>query len=50
MMFSEQPDHACVELIAAWPKGTTSVVLRSFLDLLEEETGTIREKVAKHLP
>lgn len=45
-----EPDHACVELIAAWPKGTTSVVLRSFLDLLEEETGTIREKVAKHLP
>ena len=44
------PDHELVELIAAWHKGPTSVVLRSFLDLLEEETATILTKVASHLP
>jgi DNA-binding transcriptional LysR family regulator len=44
------PDHELVELIAAWSKGPTSVVLRSFLDLLEEETATILAKVASHLP
>lgn len=44
------PDHGLAELIAAWPKGATSVVLGSFLDLLGEETATILTKVASHLP
>ena len=44
------PDHTRVELVAAWVKGATSVVLRSFLDMLGEEAATILEKVAAHLP
>ncbi len=44
------PDQARVELIAAWPKGASSVVLRSFIDLVSEEAATIREKTKKHLP
>jgi DNA-binding transcriptional LysR family regulator len=44
------PDHARVELVATWPKGTTSIVLRSFLDMLKEQAATIREKVKGHLP
>jgi len=44
------PDRARVELIAAWSKGASSVVLRSFLDMLGEEAAMIREKAKSHLP
>jgi DNA-binding transcriptional LysR family regulator len=44
------PDRARVELIAAWSKGASSVVLRSFLDMLGEEAAVIREKAKSHLP
>lgn len=44
------PDQTRVELIAAWRKGATSVVLRSFIDMLVEEAAVIREKTKKHVP
>ena len=44
------PDHVRIELVVTWPRGETSVVRRSFLDLLTSEAATIRTKVAGHLP
>ncbi|MDE1161357.1 MAG: LysR substrate-binding domain-containing protein [Acidobacteriaceae bacterium] len=44
------PDEARVELIATWLKGVPSVVLQSFLDLLETESLTILAKVKNHVP
>lgn len=44
------PDQVRVELIAAWPKRASSVVLRSFVDMLAEESAMIREKAKRHLP
>ncbi len=42
--FRLQPDDVRIDLIAAWPKKETSIVLKSFLQLLEEELPTIRRK------
>lgn len=42
--FRLQPDDVRIDLIAAWPKKETSIVLKSFLQLLEEELPKIRRK------
>ena len=44
------PDHVRIELIAAWPKNSPSVVLQSFLDLLQSEAANIRARTAAHVP
>lgn len=44
------PDHARVELIAAWPKGNPSVVLQSFLDLIKDRADDILAKAKTHIP
>jgi DNA-binding transcriptional LysR family regulator len=44
------PDHVRIELIAAWPKNGPSVVLQSFLDLLQSESANIRARTAAHVP
>jgi DNA-binding transcriptional LysR family regulator len=43
-------DHVRIELIAAWPKNGPSVVLQSFLDLLQSEAANIRARTATHVP
>jgi DNA-binding transcriptional LysR family regulator len=40
--FRLQPDDVRIDLIAAWPNKEPSVVLRSFLNLLDEELPSIR--------
>jgi DNA-binding transcriptional LysR family regulator len=42
--FRLQPDDVRIDLIAAWPKKEPSVVLKSFLELLDEELPAIRQK------
>jgi DNA-binding transcriptional LysR family regulator len=42
--FPLQPDEVRIDLIAAWPKKESSIVLRSFLQLLDEELPAIRQK------
>jgi DNA-binding transcriptional LysR family regulator len=39
-----QPDDVRIELVAAWRKETPSVILRSFLDLLDANVSRIRKK------
>jgi DNA-binding transcriptional LysR family regulator len=39
-----QPDHLRMELVLAWPKLSTSTVLRSFLDMVEASKNEIRHK------
>lgn len=39
-----QPDEVRVDLVAAWKKGTPSVVLRTFLDLIDANASQIRKK------
>ena len=39
-----QPDDVRVELVAAWKKESPSVVLRAFLDLINENASMIRKK------
>jgi DNA-binding transcriptional LysR family regulator len=38
-----QPDEVRVELVAAWKKENPSVVLRSFLDLIDANASQIRK-------
>jgi DNA-binding transcriptional LysR family regulator len=40
--FRLQPDEVRIDFVAAWPKKETSVVLQSFLELLDEELPSIR--------
>jgi len=42
--FRLQPDDVRIDFIAAWPKKEPSVALKLFLQLLEEELPSIREK------
>jgi DNA-binding transcriptional LysR family regulator len=42
--FRLKPDNVRIDLIAAWPKREPSIVLKSFLDLLDEELPAIRKK------
>ena len=42
--FRLQPDHVRIALVAAWPKKEPSIVLKSFLDLLDEEMPAIRKR------
>lgn len=42
--FRLQPDDVRIDLIATWPKKEPSVVLKSFLELLDEELPAIRQK------
>lgn len=39
-----QPDEVRVDLVAAWKKENPSVVLRAFLDLINENAALIRKK------
>jgi DNA-binding transcriptional LysR family regulator len=39
-----QPDDVRVELVAAWKRGTMSVPLRAFLDLIDAKAALIRKK------
>jgi DNA-binding transcriptional LysR family regulator len=39
-----QPDDVRIDFVAAWQKKDPSVPLKLFLELLEEELPTIREK------
>lgn len=43
-----QPDEVRVELVVAWKKERPSVVLRSFLDLVDANASHIREKAELH--
>jgi DNA-binding transcriptional LysR family regulator len=43
-----QPDDVRIELVAAWKKTNTSVVLRAFLDLIETNAAQIRDKTELH--
>jgi DNA-binding transcriptional LysR family regulator len=43
-----QPDDVRVELVVAWKKERPSVVLRSFLDLVDANASHIREKAELH--
>jgi DNA-binding transcriptional LysR family regulator len=40
--FRLQPDEVRIDFVAAWQKREPSVVLRSFLELLDEELPSIR--------
>jgi DNA-binding transcriptional LysR family regulator len=42
--FRLQPDHARIDFVAAWQKKEPSIALKSFLELLNEELPTIRQK------
>jgi DNA-binding transcriptional LysR family regulator len=42
--FRLQPDEVRIDLIAAWPKKESSIALKAFLDLLEEELPAIQQK------
>lgn len=42
--FRLQPDDIRIDFVAAWPKKESSVALKLFLQLLEEELPSIREK------
>ena len=42
--FRLQPDEVRIDFVAAWPKKEPSVALKLFLQLLEEELPSIREK------
>lgn len=42
--FRLQPDDIRIDFLAAWPKKESSVALKLFLQLLEEELPSIREK------
>ncbi|WP_263365520.1 LysR family transcriptional regulator [Edaphobacter bradus] len=44
------PDHIRIELVAAWSQNSQSVVLQSFLDLVQSEAANIRAKTAAHMP
>jgi DNA-binding transcriptional LysR family regulator len=44
------PDHIRIELVAAWSRNSQSVVLQSFLDLVQSEAANIRAKTAAHTP
>ena len=44
------PDHIRIELVAAWSQNSQSVVLQSFLDLVQSEAANIRAKTAAHVP
>jgi DNA-binding transcriptional LysR family regulator len=44
------PDHIRIELVAAWSQNSQSVVLQSFLGLLQSEAANIRAKTAAHMP
>lgn len=44
------PDHIRIELVAAWSHNRQSVVLQSFLDLVQSEAANIRAKTAAHMP
>ena len=48
--FTIVPSHARVELVAAWRKNASSVVLQSFVDLLNTESNDIQSKAATHIP
>ena len=39
-----QPDDVRIDLVVAWRKETPSVVLRSFLDLVDANASQIRKK------
>ena len=43
-----QPDDVRIELVAAWKKENRSVVLRSFLDLIDTNAAQIRSKAELH--
>jgi len=42
--FRLQPDDVRIDLVAAWPKKEPSIVLKSFLELLNEELPAIRKR------
>jgi DNA-binding transcriptional LysR family regulator len=42
--FRLEPDDVRIDLIAAWPKKEPSIVLKSFLDLLDHELPAIQKK------
>jgi DNA-binding transcriptional LysR family regulator len=46
--FRLQPDEVRIELIAAWPKKEPSIVLKSFLELLDKELPAIRQRAKAH--
>jgi DNA-binding transcriptional LysR family regulator len=39
-----QPDNVRIDFVATWRKKEPSIALKTFLDLLEEELPTIRQK------
>ena len=41
--FRLEPDEVRIDFVAAWPKKEPSVVLQSFLELLDEELPSIRK-------
>jgi DNA-binding transcriptional LysR family regulator len=43
--FRLQPDEVRIDFVAAWQKKEPSVALNSFLELLDEEMPSIREKM-----
>jgi DNA-binding transcriptional LysR family regulator len=43
-----QPDYVRVELVAAWKKTNSSVVLRGFLELIDANAAQIRSKAELH--
>lgn len=43
--FRLEPDHVHIDFVAAWPKEEPSISLKLFLQLLEEELPSIREKI-----
>jgi DNA-binding transcriptional LysR family regulator len=47
--FRLQPDDVRIDLVAAWPKKEPSIVLKSFLELIDEELPAIRQKAASRL-
>jgi DNA-binding transcriptional LysR family regulator len=46
--FRLQPDDVHVELVAAWKKVNSSVILLSFLELIDANTTQIRSKAELH--
>lgn len=43
-----QPDDVRIELVVAWKKANSSVVLRAFLELIDANAAQIRNKAELH--